>query len=169
METIKEVFKSFTEISHLSNSPAPHVHLNRFTELFMNIRNSYDFKKLASHIHWQHKYPSHVKACLYQEDFHYGTLKLELIRFEAPTFTTLHTHPAILIDEVLEGTLLEKNYIPNTQKPILFEDLLRSTGDKRSIYAPNGHPHKVRAISDYCLNLCLSFGQKPEIPLKEEL
>ncbi len=104
---------------------------------------------------------SHAKEVIFQAQCDLGILKVEKIQFISEVFTCLHTHPEYLVDEVIEGELIEREFkiLINSQ----FQNtntLIRPVSDRRLVYDPSGHPHIVSSSTSKCKTISVSLGFK---------
>ena len=107
---------------------------------------------------------SHIKKSLLHIEREGLKLNVELIYFTGVCWTGAHTHPEYMVEEVLEGTLHEQEFV--SSKPLLKgQQQLRNKGHYRSQFDPQGHPHNVIGYRGTSLVLCLTYGKNSVTPI----
>ena len=132
--------------------------LSILSEMFETLKQSVDVTEILRINRWDQEFKSHVKKCLYEKAFGQNILRFELLRFNHLISTPLHTHPHYVVDEVVQGSLFEELYQRQNNSFQLHEKQVRTVGSRRELFDVDGSPHKVRALSQKCISLCLSFG-----------
>lgn len=113
-------------------------------------------------------FESHGKEILLKLNTKHGTLRFEKMLFCEQRETELHTHPEFIVDEILEGFLIENQF--KLVNGINFEyshTLQRNPGNLQKVFDPKGHPHKVHSLKGDCMTICLYLGHQYVERVKE--
>lgn len=102
---------------------------------------------------------SHAKVLYLEELTNHGTLKFECMYFTGDCYTALHTHPEYVIDELIDGELIEDEFELRNDEYISTNQIKRVDNDLRKSFDPSGLPHRVCAAKDGATTLCLSLGK----------
>lgn len=112
---------------------------------------------------------SHGKEILLKLNTIHGTLRFEKMLFCEQRETELHTHPEFIVDEILEGFLIENQFSMNDLNFKYSHTVQRNPGHIQKVYDPKGHPHKVHSLKGDCLTVCLYLGHQYVEKVKENL
>lgn len=134
-------------------------HFNRFKKIFL--KNQFLKEEFVQDLIKNSETISHKKKALLEESTAWGTLRLELLVFTGKKYTGPHTHPEFVLDEILNGELIEKELCGEGNSLEVKRDHYRKTGDWVQSFDPQGRPHNVTAINGPCLSLCLNLGKNP--------
>ena len=102
---------------------------------------------------------SHAKVLYLEELTNHGTLKFECMYFTGDCYTALHTHTEYVIDELIDGELIEEEFELQGDEYVSKNKIRRVDNDLRKSFDPGGLPHRVCAVKDGATTLCLSLGK----------
>lgn len=112
---------------------------------------------------------SHAKVNYLERETIHGTLKFETLFFTGDKYTGVHTHPEFVVDEVIEGSLKEKNFEPCKNDHYHFSGTtIREASDRVEVFCDDGFLHNVCAEDEGCFSACLSLGKKKVVMISEE-
>ncbi len=112
---------------------------------------------------------SHAKVNYLERETIHGTLKFETLYFTGDKFTGVHTHPEFVVDEVIEGSLKERNFEPCENDHYHFcGTTIREASDRVEVFCDDGFLHNVCAEDEGCFSASLSLGRNKVVMVPEE-
>lgn len=110
---------------------------------------------------------SHIKQRLLDIPVSPGQLTFEVMYFTGLAWTKPHLHPEYVVDEIITGRLQEHLYRVHQDGTYSgIKNRIRTAGDRRAIYDPEGFPHNVTGTeSDPCIMLTLCLGTRAVAPI----